>query len=156
MSREIKFRVWDTKQRTMYQENIYIAPKWLPVPSNPDNCVWHVFTGYYEDGREGHRYSKDLGVLGQDAFLMQYAGFKNGDGAELYHKDIVLVAGHYSGDSYMLSQLGLVDLVEWVDDGWAVIDKNGDYICGLWEYVYNYAEGTQGNIHENPELLEKP
>ena len=82
----------------------------------------------------------------------QFTGLKDNKdtGEELYHKDIVWVTKHYMGDSFCPAQIGVI---EWVDDGWTVVNKDGDYLCELWDYTYNYCGGKRGTIHSNPELL---
>jgi hypothetical protein len=70
---------------------------------------------------------------------------KNDEGEKLFHKDRVLVREHYFGDSLCPGEVGVI---EWIDDGWAVVNKDGDFLCGLWDYVHNYCGGKQGNIHD--------
>lgn len=84
----------------------------------------------------------------------QYTGLKDkkGSGEDLYQKDIVLLKAESDGGYSRAEQMGII---EWIDDGWAIVDKDGEYLCSLWDYIYNYCGGKQSSVAENPELLEK-
>jgi len=112
---------------------------------------------YIADGRLWERYCDGyygdlLRNVTDQYIVMQDTGLKDNEnkGEALYHKDIVWVTKYYMGDSFCPAQIGVI---EWVDDGWTVVNKDGDYLCELWDYTYNYCGGKRGTIHSNPELL---
>lgn len=67
---------------------------------------------------------------------------QNGD---VYHKDIL---------EFKLNFKTTYGIVEFVDDGWAIVDQTGEYIIGLWECIYNCGGIIKGNICETHELME--
>lgn len=73
-------------------------------------------------------------------FLMQYTGLKDEKGKEIYEGDIVWRRTTHS-------QPKLV--VKWGEIGWNPFE---DDLCGLGSVAYYE---VIGNIHENPELLER-
>lgn len=84
--------------------------------------------------------------------LMQYTGRRDKNSKEIYHQDILRIKDDYDGDHF---EEGGNFIVEWVDDGWAVVDKDSEFLCSLSNAVYNRGAKIVGNIHENPELLER-
>ena len=102
----------------------------------------------YEYEIHGEIYEVVPETVGQSTGLKDKANEKD----ELYHNDIVLVGSRYIGDYLIEQQNGIV---EWVEDGWSIVDLGGEYICGLFDYVYNNCGGKLGNIHDNPDLKTK-
>lgn len=127
--REHKFRAWNPQTKVMGDcatlEEIIEIVYDKPEGANRISVIWLEFTGLLD---------------------------KNNTGRETYHKDIMRVYDGFSGDHF---EKGGNFLIEWIDDGWAIVDKNGEYFCSLFEAIYNRGAEVIGNIHENPELLEK-
>ena len=66
---------------------------------------------------------------------------KNGD---VYHKDIL---------EFKINCKITYGIVEFVDDCWAIVDNEGEYIIGLWECIYNCGGFIKGNAYEHPDLM---
>ncbi|HHV3399464.1 TPA: YopX family protein [Streptococcus agalactiae] len=90
----------------------------------------------------------------EEAVLMQSTGLKDKNGIEVFDGDIVKCCRLFN-DS--LSEY--VGQVKFVDFGWNIVDKADTH-----DPFYNYKDGCPyeireieniGNIHENPELLER-
>ena len=139
MKRESKFRVWDDIPCKM----------WYPG-EGLKACLTQVGSVCVDETDDG-------GILENRSYRL-VALFstglkdKNDKGEVVYHKDILKVSDGYCGDHL---ERGGNFVVEWVDDGWAVIANNDEYLCSLWEAVYNRNAKVIGNIYENPELKEK-
>ena len=134
--REIKFRAWDKKKKSMNQF---------------DRC--HVGRGF---GTLLFGFSprlEDYGVeKNKSAFtFMQYTGLKDKNGKEIYESDIVL--------SDPKDGLGTCDnlrkyKVFWGVSGWELHNmKDGVGGCPVWSIAHATNE-IIGNIYENPELLD--
>jgi len=136
--KENKFRVWDDIARKM----------WYPE-EGLKACVTQVGSVCIDETGDG-------GILENRSYRMTalfYTGLhdKNNTGRETYHQDILRVYDGYSGDHL---EKGGNFIIDWVDDGWVVVDKEGEYLCSLFEAIYNRGAEVIGNIYSNPELIE--
>lgn len=139
MTREIKFRAWDADSSTMIypgefsHEEFYLeccdgTPFLMSAP-NDDN-----------DGFNHPEHRKE-------SVIMQFAGFKDKKGKEIYESDIVRVWANpadyngYEGHNYK-------GIIEWDDFSLGFILSDGH---GLRDF--DNIE-ILGNIFEDPELLE--
>lgn len=133
--REIRFRVWDAKEKRMLEVNhLFNLDNKQPI---------EVWTNYYEGG---YRFNPDKSEL------MQYTGLKDVHGVEIYEGDIVNVTwsrDDTEGENYAIAYdpnndgYSAFDFVDWYED------MNGlscAYIDGQITVI--------GNKFENPELLE--
>ena len=131
MAREFKFRAWDKQEKEMlYLDDL---PDGVIVQIDSEGNILLLGEGpddcvvgmqYYEIEHE----------------LMQFTGLKDSNGKEIFEGDIVFVAGEgYSKVSF---------------------DDTGRFIfespTNFFDYVdcFEDIEYVQGNIYENPELLE--
>lgn len=135
--REIKFRVWDKKNKKMRQliNIVFNTGFYLEPNDNTLKLIW--FKGY--DIIE----QKDIQIQREKDFeLMQYTGLKDKNGKEIYEGDIVKV---FKGD---------ICVVEYNYSGFGlkVIDENKNY---GWVDFIDYKIEVIGNIHDNPELLKE-
>lgn len=86
--------------------------------------------------------------------LMQFTGLKDRNGVDIYEGDII--KSHYNGNHYpiIINEVPIYD-----HDG----DEQGYAECFIWDgtpFGRDYLQGTDkyeviGNIHENPEFLDK-
>lgn len=116
--RDIKFRAWDSEEKTLVWPEFTSAGGYVIIESS--NC---------------------------DSTLMQYTGLNDENGVEIYEGDLL---------SFRIVQSSGIAEVEWFDDGWC-LNLNDLVVASAWiPYLgeLNYME-VVGNIHENPELLEK-
>ena len=129
MSREIKFRAHGQ-----------VYPKW--------------FYGYYVKNKEGDSFIRSTGnfetywVL--EETLGQFTGLHDKNGKEIYEGDVVSWSAWKLGSCYEKSCKKKVNIVEWSSN-------KGKWFIGndLWDLgIYSDIE-VIGNIHENPEILEK-
>lgn len=160
MSREIKFREWDS-----VREEIYGNGMGMSYGKRED----------YDDSI-GFRFSHEEGG---ERILMQYIGRKDEDECEIYEEDIVQVIeqGHNMGFYYENEYVGIVKydeeycsfklkLIKFVRGGELIPDEvdgipisfeDEDEITDYWFSEWIVAEDMKilGNTFENPELLEQ-
>lgn len=149
MSREVKFRIWDkTSNRMLYQddfERVELDTKNKMVSLVRSETIESSYVLDYEDGIE--------------AEIMQYTGFKDVKGKEIYEGDILHVTkvSMCGVDKYNVAEYNTD--VRW-EDGAFVIKGDADVECyDTWLAAYNNPDSPQieieviGNIYENPELL---
>jgi len=128
--REIKFKFWDTKNKTMHKNGCpYLA---IDSSGNVSELIHHE--AFLEWAGTVHT---------EHVIPLQYTGIKDKNGKEIYEGDVVLY------DDYV----GLTGVVYYDEAETSYIIKpmqNGDYeVLGLTCHVR-----VLGNIFENPELLE--
>lgn len=137
MKQEIKFRVWDKKDKVMVDvASINFWPDGvLSVLEDVDDAEPQLADGYE---------------------LMQYTGLKDKNGREIYEGDILKVTSE-DGESYVAT-------VKWFgDEGYPAFDLAG--IPASWSYDANalatiFQSGVEtceviGNIFEDKQLLER-
>lgn len=122
--REIKFRAWCSRHKVMITNIINIS---------------FCSKGFYVNG--------DSPCMG-DEILMQYTGFKDKNGKEIYEGDILKRDGHWNmyivwDDEY--SRLAFI-CADW-------IVTQGKTIMLSQESLRRHA--VVGNIYENPELIDE-
>lgn len=129
MSREIKFRAWDKKEKRMM-----VVPR---INFGDDGTGKTIILEYKsEDGF-------DIGlVAGENCGLMQFTGLLDKNGKEIYDGDIIHLVSSFGADRGNHE----VSLEVYT------ADRGEDY--GYWWYSFlpNYVE-IIGNIYQNPELL---
>lgn len=126
MNREIKFRAWDDEIKEMIDD------------------LWRINLGegyvYYYDGKDEIQRCKTK-------HLMQYTGFKDKNGREIYEGDIIQYKTTYYGNHKTHTTL-----VEWKDD----LEHDGFGEPLAMGYIFHGIENEViGNIFENPNLLNK-
>lgn len=131
MSRDIKFRAWEKKQRRLFKVlKLELGARWI-VTDQGDND-W-------------------LKSVGDDVELMQYTGLKDMEGRDIYEGDVVQ---YYSNDPRGNLGKNRVRVIEWRMSthhvGWNIgVGRNhnrGD--------VLKYTK-VIGNRFEHPELLKE-
>lgn len=139
MSREVKFRIWDkTSNRMLYQddfERVELDTKNKMVSLVRSETIESSYVLDYEDGIE--------------AEIMQYTGFKDAKGKEIYEGDILSIK-IYSGDKVIVEGK---TVVEFKNGCFGVIWGHDKAFLSLNSFFKAKFE-VIGNIYENPGLLE--
>lgn len=139
MSREIKFRVWDKTTDTMFTGSDLIIDTGSKMVTIDDNPI---------------DYENDV-----EAVLMQYIGFEDKNGKEIYEGDIIK---EFNG----IGKATRISEIVWSNSFFSgfhrkvlkdlLTDKKRQVGQKFWieEREFKYFE-VIGNIYENPELLEE-
>lgn len=141
--REIKFRAWNPESKKMFYDF--------------DQNIKEVALG-----KSIHLFVYETGLAYKT--LMQYTGFKDFDGKEIYEGDILEYV------SFRRHENKRKEIVEFDEKcgGWYV-HKQADALCNIlfeqhdeeWQKKQNFKPSIKhkvrviGNIYENPELLNK-
>lgn len=126
--RQIKFRVWDSERKQMY------------------NLSENRFSFGLFEGHRAISWEDVFAEQHEELIPLQYTGLKDKNGREIYEGDIVI-------RSYRESQTTAVRKIVFHNDGFK-IQEIGKY-AGL-SLLYPALDDIEiiGNIYENPELLE--
>jgi uncharacterized phage protein (TIGR01671 family) len=131
MTRETKFRAWDTERKKMYG----LDTEQFGFQFKKDGWAYHDY------GAECIYTTSRTGVL------MQYTGLKDKNGKEIYEGDIVKMKEEYSDKIYNTK-------VEWSEQ-FAGFSPYVDYDSDCDIYTEGRDTEVIGNIYENTELLNK-
>jgi uncharacterized phage protein (TIGR01671 family) len=149
--REIKFRAWDSKEKIMsYVTDI----KWEDLDSSDDPSEEEII-GKNGVGKMDVATQKIAWIhpgFGKDA-LMQYTGFKDCNGKEIYEGDVVKDVEERGGHHFEPPEIEvLIGKVEFQEDGsWWIKDIFNNDDLQLFECA-GHCE-VVGNIYENKDLL---
>ena len=126
--KDIKFKAWDKISNTMC-DVVEIHQSWIAIPFMD------------EDG--GHLEQRQL----KDVELIQYTGWKDKNGVEIYGKDILKWHGAIGYEDGTASVLWNQERGAWY------MENDKDDVYDYLDNVYEWSE-VIGNIHDNPELME--
>ena len=131
--RDIKFRAWDKHLEDMEDSDFYL----------------YIENGHlYEVGRDGI----DSDNLRHRYVLMQYTGFKDKNGTDIYESDFIKVPDH-SYRTHDQEVKAYVDGRVNFNNGQWCVSRGFEY----WEDLIDIYESCEvvGNFYENPELVEE-
>jgi len=133
-NRVIKFRVWDKKRARYILDN--------------DEKIWLMLTlsGQIRTEENEAHYG---------CILEQFTGLYDREGREIYEGDIIKMGEpRYVDGRYIDNNIGVVAMI---GTQWALypIDKLGQDHPGIIYFRLDEQPPVIGNIHQNPELLNK-
>ena len=167
--REIKFRAWDKKEKTMIlfgsAETSSTSGFWGDGVDN--------YKIQFEREGETNGYNHDDFNESAAVDLMQYTGLKDKNGVEIYEGDIIMENVHYFVDNFKDASILGTDkngkrTYERIEKkpmhifldakkGWKLRSDTYNYESPFWakdDVFFNKIE-VIGNIYENPELITK-
>jgi len=127
MSRELKFRVWDAKEK-----------RW----DNP--ALVEIFNS---DGVLGHLYDPNS----EYTTIQQFTGIYDRDGKEIYEGDILLGTDLYNYEGEFETPVLWNDGIYSCSVTYPCGGRGGFYLTT--EIAQEHYVKVIGNVHENPELL---
>jgi hypothetical protein len=124
--RDLRFRVWDKKEKKM---SLYRS-----------DLIFHWYRGKMLDRRTLDEK--------EDIIIMQYTGLKDKNGKKIFEGDVIKSKGRKGGS--------LEAVVKWQDEeaGYFPFCIDWDYGNQSYNDCFDIPE-IIGNIYENPELKEK-
>ena len=135
MSREIKFRAWNSVTKEMEQvTQINLKNHYVQTTFN----------------KIGYSYGQP-----DDVIVEQYTGLKDANGKDIYEGDILHFGSVWCvGDEYDPREEDHTGLVEYRPDYASYVVNCNGKIYPLEQVISFNGYSVQGNVHENPELLE--
>jgi len=95
----------------------------------------------------------EVGIYNGIPPIMEFTKDKIPDGADIYQDDIIEFDEEMSDHIiYNRSPYRLIGRVTFVDGGWCLLDKKGEYVNDLWSVLRNKRPNLLGNVHESPDL----
>ncbi len=147
MNRDIELRAWDKDSEAMV-EQVWIAPVWLPIPSDKTRVVLYVYKGYADRPQMMGPY--------RDIPVMEYTDRKDKNGVKIFEGDRVKRQINMGTDAQPEYE-EFVGIVKLGPKGWYLDCR----VPEQWVGEYHIKRGTLswsrirneviGNIHENPE-----
>jgi len=134
MTREIRFRAWDIKNKEMLYDGIELEIRLLDLPTpTPDQPLNRIGFTEYEQ---------------KHFHIMQFTGLLDKNGKEIFENDVVLANGRRQVVEFKFGKWLIVDLL-----------KDDPYTNMLYDFIHD--DGAHlieiiGNRFENPELLNPP
>lgn len=146
--REIKFRVWDKKNKKMRQLINIVFNTGFMVEKN-DNSIKLIWVKGYDIIEQKH-----IMLKRENNFeIMQYTGLKDKNGKEIYEGDILLrKCGKF--ESICLVKFGKVEFSFLYKSRHNEKIRKGKWTRGTYQGLDVYGE-IIGNIYNNPELLKE-
>jgi uncharacterized phage protein (TIGR01671 family) len=135
MTREIKFRAWDKYYKRML-ENV------CPLPQADGNFILVAPNGYNILDQRDYVANVETEFCFLDVKIMQYTGLKDKNGEKIFEGDIVCLGSDF--DTVVFNC------------GMFILERMTECYCRsvpLAEYHHDIT--IEGNIYENPELLNK-
>lgn len=126
--REIKFRVWDSKEKSMIE--------WDDIKASNSIFIWI-----------------NANNRGTEHPLMQYTGLHDKNGKEIYEGDIVK-AKIYKPKEPVVGLVRYLTYTTHFTAGFCLVSKYSSPTEYIWSLKSGIETEVIGNIHENPELLE--
>ena len=151
--RELKFRAWDEQHKIMHYDFQFIK-------SGDEGNDWIVFRSDEQDTPINECIVNPY--FRQQLKIMQYTGLKDKAGKEIYEGDIVLF--NYDPIDKATTGRDVKYKIEYVEAMFQTIcidgldnqyDSLNDYVLTTHD-IKQFSGEVIGNIHENPELLDKP
>lgn len=125
--REIKYRMWNKKEKKMYQVGVL---DFDDEKAYMKNYLSYIVSNY----------------MFEDIELMQFTGLHDKNGKEIYEGDIVAEKGHYVNSDRILYQD-----IKWKESYSCWL--RGEYQRLTPKNIERYEIEVVGNIYDNPELL---